>query len=276
MNQEKMGKFIAKCRKEKNLTQAQLSEMINVGSKTISKWETGIGAPDIFLLEELGKALGVTPMDILNGEKITSNTTKEIMNSAYDTAKFYTNLSKKKSAIKMIKISLGIIILFVFITLGIILKNNYNNCFMYSFTSENSAYGINGILIDTVEKDIVSINSIDLKEDAEIADEKYYDFQYTLNVGKKEVYTSGDILSFSLDEKKELKPLNTIFENIHIFISEDDAYNEALEEGFIKEDFSIVIRYTDEKFELKTINIPLGKKIIFSNNKFSYSSGENF
>ena len=41
MNQEKIGKFIAQCRKEKNLTQSQLAEKLNMSNKSISKWETG-------------------------------------------------------------------------------------------------------------------------------------------------------------------------------------------------------------------------------------------
>ena len=43
MNQEKIGNFIAQCRKEKNLTQSQLAEKLNMSNKSISKWETGKG-----------------------------------------------------------------------------------------------------------------------------------------------------------------------------------------------------------------------------------------
>ncbi len=42
MNQEKIGKFIAKCRKEKNLTQLQLAEKLNISNRAVSKWETGV------------------------------------------------------------------------------------------------------------------------------------------------------------------------------------------------------------------------------------------
>ena len=46
MNQEKIGNFIAQCRKEKKLTQTQLAEKLNISNKAISKWETGRGMPD--------------------------------------------------------------------------------------------------------------------------------------------------------------------------------------------------------------------------------------
>lgn len=42
MNQEKIGKFIAECRKEKNLTLLQLAEKLNISNRAVSKWETGV------------------------------------------------------------------------------------------------------------------------------------------------------------------------------------------------------------------------------------------
>ena len=60
MNDNHLAEKIAKLRKEKGLTQSQLAEMINVSNKTISRWETGEGYPEITLLMPLAKALGVT------------------------------------------------------------------------------------------------------------------------------------------------------------------------------------------------------------------------
>ena len=48
MNQTEIGKFIAKCRKEKKLTQAQLAEKLNITDRAVSKWETGKSMPDSF------------------------------------------------------------------------------------------------------------------------------------------------------------------------------------------------------------------------------------
>ena len=45
MNQEKIGKFIAECRKEKGLTQLQLAEKLNISNRAVSKWETGVSQP---------------------------------------------------------------------------------------------------------------------------------------------------------------------------------------------------------------------------------------
>ena len=57
MNQEKIGKFIAECRKEQNLTQEKLAEKLNITSKAVSKWECGKGLPDVSLYEPLCKIL---------------------------------------------------------------------------------------------------------------------------------------------------------------------------------------------------------------------------
>ena len=68
MDLNNVGKYIAKKRKEAGLTQQKLAELLNVGDKTISKWERGINAPDISLLQDLAKALNTTVVNILNGD----------------------------------------------------------------------------------------------------------------------------------------------------------------------------------------------------------------
>lgn len=70
MNTYDMGKFISEQRKEKGLTQKALAEKLNVTDKAVSKWETGRSAPDIALLAPLSEALGVTVIELLQGEKI--------------------------------------------------------------------------------------------------------------------------------------------------------------------------------------------------------------
>ena len=70
MNQEKIGKFIAQKRKEKKLTQEELAEMLNVNSRSISRWENGKCLPDISLYNSICEILGVTINELLSGEKI--------------------------------------------------------------------------------------------------------------------------------------------------------------------------------------------------------------
>lgn len=69
MNSKKVGSFIAELRKQKGYTQTTLAEILNVSNRTVSKWENGDGYPDITILPEIAKNLGVTVDELLNGEK---------------------------------------------------------------------------------------------------------------------------------------------------------------------------------------------------------------
>ena len=70
MNQIKIGKFIAECRKRKNLTQMQLSEKLGITDKAVSKWERGIAMPDTSIMLDLCDILGISVNELLSGEKI--------------------------------------------------------------------------------------------------------------------------------------------------------------------------------------------------------------
>ena len=68
MNQTAIGSYIARKRKEQNLTQEQLAEKLGVSNKTISKWENGKCMPDYSIIEQLCKELSVTLSELMDGE----------------------------------------------------------------------------------------------------------------------------------------------------------------------------------------------------------------
>lgn len=70
MNQIKTGKFIAQTRKGQGLTQSQLADKLFISNKTISKWETGKGLPEVSLMLPLCEILGINVNELLTGEKI--------------------------------------------------------------------------------------------------------------------------------------------------------------------------------------------------------------
>lgn len=70
MDQEKIGKFIAICRKECNLTQEQVAEKLGVSNKTVSRWENGNSFPDVSLLQPLCELLNISVNELLSCEKI--------------------------------------------------------------------------------------------------------------------------------------------------------------------------------------------------------------
>ena len=70
MDQIKIGRFIAACRKRANLTQLQLADKLGITDKAISKWERGITMPDTSIMLELCDILGISVNELLSGEKI--------------------------------------------------------------------------------------------------------------------------------------------------------------------------------------------------------------
>ncbi len=84
MNVYITGNTIKKLRELKGITQLQLALEIGVSSKTVSKWETSKGLPDITLIEPLSKALGVSVMELMSGNRVTNtNTSANMLRSKF-------------------------------------------------------------------------------------------------------------------------------------------------------------------------------------------------
>ena len=84
MNTYVTGTTIRKLREERGLTQAELAERIGVSSKTVSKWETAKGLPDISLLQPLAKVLSISVIELMNGEKIVNrNVSANLLRSKF-------------------------------------------------------------------------------------------------------------------------------------------------------------------------------------------------
>lgn len=73
MDQIKIGRFIAECRKKNGLTQMQLAEKLNITDRAVSKWETGKAMPDSSIMLDLCNVLKITVNDLLSGEVVTMN-----------------------------------------------------------------------------------------------------------------------------------------------------------------------------------------------------------
>jgi len=77
MNQIKIGKFIASCRKEQGITQANLAEKLGITDRAVSKWENGKSMPDSGIMLELCELLEINVNELLSGEKIDMNNYEE-------------------------------------------------------------------------------------------------------------------------------------------------------------------------------------------------------
>jgi len=107
MDQVKIGKFIAECRKKENLTQMQLAEKLNITDRAVSKWETGKAMPDSSVMLELCDALKITVNDLLRGEVVTmDNYNKELENNLLEMVKQKEEADKR---LLKLEIVMGII-----------------------------------------------------------------------------------------------------------------------------------------------------------------------
>ena len=120
MDIEKISNLIKTKRKEKNLTQEELAEIINVTEKAISRWETGRGTPDISLLIPLSNALDLDVLELLSGKEKNKN-----LDNSLTTLIEYEEKSKKIKNKKPIIISIILYSIFIFLYL-LYLKGTYS------------------------------------------------------------------------------------------------------------------------------------------------------
>ena len=110
MNQTAIGSYIARKRKEQNLTQEQLAQQLGVSNKTISKWENGKCMPDYSIVESLCEALHVTLAELMDGEDAAEDSVR-----VYDDAQIL-DLLRRTQELERQK---GVLCGFVLIVLGI-------------------------------------------------------------------------------------------------------------------------------------------------------------
>lgn len=115
MNQLTIGKYITKKRKEKNLTQMQLAERLNISNKTISKWENGNCMPDYSVIEGLCHELSITIAELMDGEDAEQNSIR-----VYDETQMMDLLKRTQQLEKQKNILYGILLIMLGIGLFVI------------------------------------------------------------------------------------------------------------------------------------------------------------
>ncbi len=139
MDQVKIGKLIAQCRKEKKLTQKDLANLLGVTDKSVSKWECGGCLPDVSLYKELCNILGITLNEFFSGEKIADENYKEkaddnlyiALESSVFSLKDRINYFKKKwEKEHFFILTIWMLIIVFFIIFGFIKDNGLQYLFM--------------------------------------------------------------------------------------------------------------------------------------------------
>jgi len=140
MDQIRIGKFIAECRKVKKITQSELAEQLGVTDRSVSNWENGKNMPDLSLFKPLCQILDITINELLSGEKLSKQKYQEkLEENIVNTIDYSTNkLNRYK-----VFISLSLIIFGLFISLSAVM-------IFPSESSWGSIYSVFGIMVFTI------------------------------------------------------------------------------------------------------------------------------
>ena len=115
MDQIKIGKFIAECRRKNNLTQMQLAEKLNITDRAISKWENGKTMPDSSIMLDLCSELKISVNELLSGEVLKMNDYNEkVEQNLFEMVKQKEESDKR---LLSIEIAIGVLISIIFFTL---------------------------------------------------------------------------------------------------------------------------------------------------------------
>lgn len=247
MNQEKIGKFIAKLRKEKNLTQKELAEKLNVTDRAIGNWENGRRMPDVSFFKSLCEILDISVNELVNGEKmskdkIISTSDKTIINT------LNTNENNKKKSSYIIKLlsSIMLILIIIILILFFCYRDAYPKIDIYnlsvspsdpdkeyylkkqfSFEQKNKIhniyyYGIDSSQLCDSKDDCYEIKTALNHEQVNVDTiRKYLDSQYVLNNINKQVLYDGGTTIYS-NERFSIIFCNTNENNKDIYIGTSD------------------------------------------------------
>lgn len=113
MDLRKIGSFLKELRKEKDLTQEQLAETLNVSRRTVSRWETGANLPDMDLLIEMADLYEVDLRELLNGERKNGKMNEEMKQTVLQVAEYENAAKQRVTKVVRILFVLGIAALIV-------------------------------------------------------------------------------------------------------------------------------------------------------------------
>lgn len=141
MEQVKIGKFIAECRKNKNMTQAELAQKLNITDRAISKWETGKGMPDTSIMLDLCNELDISVNELLSGEMIEMKDYQSIAET--NLIELKKQIEKMRKTFRIISYIFGTITILMFI--GNIILNS-----IYRDSWDNSLYSKVSLIISFI------------------------------------------------------------------------------------------------------------------------------
>lgn len=151
MDNQKFGRFIRDLRKKANMTQKELGEKLNVTDKAVSKWERGLGFPDITIINLLAETFGITASEVLNaeiGKKDTVDVEKAVQEAVEKVTKEKEKKeNRKRKLIKIVQIlSIIIFVLMLLLQLGYLCIMKPNG---YEYINDSIFYIVNELIMIT-------------------------------------------------------------------------------------------------------------------------------
>lgn len=248
----KLGKIISNLRKEKNITQKDLADALNVSDKAVSRWECGTSRPDLEMMFMISKYFGVSYNNLITARISDNHKDDKIVE---DIIKEFSDIGNKKA--KRIKIILLIaILLILLLIIGLIFSNSYNRFKVYKVYGESENINlISGIYVETKTRDVLQLNNI------------------TINDTK---INNTDIISVDLyiveDGEEKIIQNYSELKEIYFVLSEGLIDIDDLSDYF--DNVYLRIYITDENGKTKEYKIKLEFALDFSNNKIYYN--DNF
>ena len=268
MNYETIGKFIQSKRKEKGLTQKELAEKLGVTDKAVSKWERGLGCPDVSILEILAKELDTSILEILKGRIIEDEIIKVTETNDYvkETINFTKNKTKEiiNKIIVFLTISISILLLILNIENIISLNKKYE----YDFNNET---------VIEMKKQLNKLKTnIELIEQNQgnYDDEEYQEITQDLKYIKEKLDNSK-ILKYEDNIKLTIKDIyiiddNTILDLYGIKILKE-LEKDIEEEQLFKDNIMAKVylninahEQTEKSYKYKIINIPNNMELLYT------------
>ena len=222
MDNKKVGKLIAKLRKEKGLTQQQLGDKVGVGFRAVSKWERGLTMPDIGIVNELSKILGISSDELLSGELKKSKTN-----------------NKKKLSLKL-KVTISILISLILITASVLIYYN-NKTYIHGIHSTNEEeYYIEGQVALNKGQISIIVNKLNFM-DEDFSSIMIKNYEYYINLDNKCIFSYGYIMD--IDQFEEKIKIKDFSENFRINYNGD---TQIKANRILKSKFTILFKFIDE------------------------------
>ena len=230
MDNKKIGKLIADLRRKQGLTQEQLGEKVGVGFRSVSKWECGKTLPDIGIINDLSKILGISLDELLSGELKSKE----------------ENSNKKKISSKII-ITISILTL-ILIFISTIYTYEKNKTYTYRVSSvETEDYYVKGTATYSNGNISINVSNIEFKN-KEINNIIIENYEYTISVKNDLIFRFGfidaiDYIEDSISIKQFNDNLSINFTN-NIKINKEDLIKEVmiLKFNFLTEDNQIITK----------------------------------